>query len=140
LLQARLELAAGNHERALTGTRELIEESMRTGDAVRAVAARLLEAETLAAAGENVDTKAVGETLKRAADVLGGESWRLTARLAQLTRNTAWSLLAERQLEHLIQSSGERAPGVRRFAAKYRERISAGAESELQTPGGLPGA
>jgi tetratricopeptide (TPR) repeat protein len=131
LLQARLELAAGNHERALTGTRELIEESMRTGDAVRVVAARLLEAETLAAAGENVDTKAVGEMLKRAADVLGGESWRLTARLAQLTRNTAWSLLAERQLEHLIQSSGERAPGVRRFAAKYRERISAAAESGI---------
>jgi DNA-binding SARP family transcriptional activator len=131
LLQARLELAAGNHERALSGARELIEESIRTGDAVRAVAARLLEAEALAAAGEEVDTKAVGETLKRAADVLGGESWRLTARLAQLTRNTTWSLLAERQLEHLIQSSGERAQRVRSFSAKYRERISAAAAPEL---------
>jgi hypothetical protein len=124
LLQARLELAAGNHERALAGARELIEESTRTGDAVRVVAASLLEAEALAAAGATVDVKAVGDALKRAADVLGGESWRITARLAQLTQNTAWSLLADRQLEHLMQSSGERVAGVRRFAAAYRKRIS----------------
>jgi tetratricopeptide (TPR) repeat protein len=131
LLQARLELASGNHQRALTEARELIDESMRTGDAVRAVAARLLEAEALAGSGKPIDAKAVGDTLKRAADVLGGESWRLAAGLAQLTQNAGWSQLAERQLEHLVQASGERSAHVRRFAAAYRERISAGAQSEV---------
>jgi tetratricopeptide (TPR) repeat protein len=123
LLNARLELAAGRHDRALTAARELLEESTKSGDAVRAVAARLLEAEALAASGEAVDAKGVGDVLKRAADLLGGESWRLTARLAHLTNNTSWALLAERQLEHLVQSSGERAAGVRGFAEAYRERL-----------------
>ena len=135
MLQARLELASGNHQRALTEARELIDESTQSGDAVRAIAARLLEVEALAASGKTIDAKAVGDTLKRAADVLGGESWRLTARLAQLTQNAGWTLLAERQLEHLVTSSGERAPRVRSFAAAYRERIAAG----TLDPGGLPG-
>lgn len=131
LLQARLELAGGNHDRALSEARELIEESTRTGDAVRAIAARLLEAEAIAASGGTLDAKAVGDTLKRAGDLLGGESWRLAARLAQLTGNETWSVLADRQLEHLVQSSGERAAGVRSFAAAYQDRMSAGAQSDL---------
>jgi hypothetical protein len=124
LLQARLELAAGRTDRALQGARELIEESTRSGDAARTIAAKLLEAEVLAATGETVDVKAVGDVLKRAADVIGGESWCLTARLAHLTQNTAWALLADRQLEHLVQGSGERAAVARSFAAAYRERIT----------------
>jgi tetratricopeptide (TPR) repeat protein len=124
LLQARLELAAGRTDRALQGARELIEESTRSGDAARTIAAKLLEAEVLAATGETVDVKAVGDVLKRAADVIGGESWCLTARLAHLTQNTAWALLADRQLEHLVQGSGERAAVARSFAVAYRERIT----------------
>ncbi|MDQ6877788.1 MAG: hypothetical protein M3082_08835, partial [Candidatus Dormibacteraeota bacterium] len=124
LLQARLELAAGKFDRALTSARELLAESTRSGDAVRALAARLLEAEALAASGEAVDTKAIGDVLKRSADVLGGESWRLTARLAKLTRNTGWSVLAERQLEHLIQASGAHGTSVRTVADAYRERLA----------------
>jgi len=123
LLNARLELAAGRHDRALMAARELLEDSTKSGDAVRAVAAKLLEAEAVAASGEAVDVKAVGDILKRAADVLGGESWRLTARLAHLTSNTSWALLAERQLEHLVQSSAERGARVRAFAEAYRERL-----------------
>ena len=125
LLQARLELAAGRVERALAAARELLAESNRIGDTVRAVAARLLEAEALAVSGEAVDSKGVGETLKEASGVLGGESWRLTARLAQLTRNQAWAALAEKQLEQLIEASGSHADRVRAFADAYRERISA---------------
>jgi hypothetical protein len=99
-------------------------ESNRSGDAVRALAAALLEAEVLAASGGVVDSKAVGDLLKRSADVLGGEAWRLTARLAQLTQNRGWAMLAERQLEQLIQASGSHGDSVRTFAKAYRERIS----------------
>lgn len=123
LLQARLELAAGKFERAVAAARELLVESTRSGDAVRVCAASLLEAEALAAAGEAVDIKAVGDALKRSTEVLGGEGWRLTARLANLTRNAAWTALAERQLEELIKASGPHAEGVRRFARAYMERL-----------------
>jgi DNA-binding SARP family transcriptional activator len=127
LLQARLELAAGRVERALTGARDLLADSIRSGDAVRAAAAALLEAEALAASGADIDSSAVGEALKRSADVLGGESWRLTARLAQMTRNTSWAALARRQLADLIQASGSRAESVRAFANAYLERLSSSA-------------
>jgi hypothetical protein len=63
--------------------------------------------------------------LKRASDLLGGESWRLTARLAKLTQNAGWAVLAERQLEHLIEASGSHAEKVRTFADSYRERLLA---------------
>jgi DNA-binding SARP family transcriptional activator len=127
LLEARLELAGGKFERALALARELLAESLRSGDAVRALAARLLEAEVLAASGEVVDTKVVGDALKRAADVLAGESWRIAARLAKLTRNPAWSLLAEKQLEHLIQASGTHSASVRTMADAYREHVASSA-------------
>ena len=86
LLQARLELASGRAEKALAEARDLIADAIRSGDAVRALAARLLEAEALATSGASVDTKAIGEVLKKAGDVLGAEAWRLTARLAQRMR------------------------------------------------------
>jgi hypothetical protein len=124
LLQARLELAAGRIERALSAARELLADATKSGDAVRAIAARLLEAEALAASGAVVDSKEVGAALKRSAEVLGGESWRLTARLAQLTGNASWAALAERQLEHLIEASGSHAESVRTFADAFRERLT----------------
>jgi tetratricopeptide (TPR) repeat protein len=120
LLQGRLELAAGQIERALTVARDLIADSNRSGDAVRAVAARLLEAEVLATSGAGIDTKAIGELLKRAGEMLGAETWRITARLARLTGNAAWEALAERQLEHVIQGSGSHAAGLRAFAQSQR--------------------
>ena len=123
LLQARLELASGRLERAQTAARELLADSTRSGDAVRAVGARLLEAEAIAASGGSVDSTAVGEALKRAPDVLGGESWRLTARLAKLTRNAAWSALAKHQLERFIHTSGSHAESVRTAANAYREHL-----------------
>ena len=124
LLQARLELAAGKIERALAAARELRIESTRSGDAVRECAAGLLEAEAQAASGVAVDLNAVGDALKRATEVLGGESWRLTARLAQLTGNAAWAALAERQLDELIKASGDYGEGVRRSARVYMERLA----------------
>ena len=124
LLQARLELAAGRIERALSSARDLLADSTKSGDAVRAIAARLLEAEALAASGAVVDSKEVGDALKRSPDLLGGESWRLTARLAQLTGNASWAALAERQLEHLIEASGSHAESVRTFAGAFRERLT----------------
>jgi hypothetical protein len=124
LLQARLELAVGKFERALAAARELRVESSRSGDAVRECAASLLEAEAQAASGAAVDLEAVGDALKRSAEVLGGESWRLTARLAQLTGNAVWAALAERQLEQLIGASGLHGDGVRRSAKAYQERLA----------------
>jgi DNA-binding SARP family transcriptional activator len=123
LLQARLELAAGKIERAQTAARELLADSTRSGDAVRTLGARLVEAEAMALSGAVVDSTAVGEALKRGPDVLGGESWRLTARLAKLTRNAGWSALARQQLERLIQASGSHAAGVRTFGNAYLERL-----------------
>jgi tetratricopeptide (TPR) repeat protein len=120
LLQARLELASGNLERALAEARDLLAESGRSGDAVRAVSARLLEAEALAASGAGIDTKAVGEALKRAGEVLGAEAWRITERLARLTGNTGWEALAERQLEHVIHGSGSHAAALRAYAQRER--------------------
>ncbi|MEA2655959.1 MAG: hypothetical protein QOI23_1324, partial [Chloroflexota bacterium] len=120
LLQGRLELAAGQIERALVEARDLIADSNRSGDAVRAVAARLLEAEVLATSGAGIDVKAVGEVLKRAGEVLGAEAWRITARLARLTGNTGWAALAERQLEHVIQGSGAHASALRAFAQSQK--------------------
>jgi hypothetical protein len=76
----------------------------------------LLEAEALATSGAGIDTKGIGEVLKRAGDVLGAEAWRITAHLARLTGNTAWEALAERQLEHVIQGSGSHAAALRAFA------------------------
>ena len=123
LLLARLELAAGKIERALAAARELRVESTRSGDAVRECAASLLEAEAQAASGVAIDLT-IGDALTRSADLLGGESWRLTARLAQLTGNPALSALAERQLEDLIGASGPHAEGVRRSARAYMERLA----------------
>jgi DNA-binding SARP family transcriptional activator len=124
LLQARLELAAGKVERALKAARALQADANRSGDAVRALAARLLEAEAQAASGEVVDSKSIGDALLQSAEVLGGESWRLTSRLARLTQNKEWAALAERQLERLIEASGSRGDLVRRFADTYMERIA----------------
>jgi hypothetical protein len=124
LLQARLELAAGRTDRAVSAARDLVAESTRSGDAVRALAARLLEAEALAASGEVIDSKSVGEALRRSAELLGGESWRVTARLAHLIRNPGWEALAERQLEHLIQFSGSHGESIRAFADAYRKRLA----------------
>jgi hypothetical protein len=124
LLRGRLELAAGKFARALAVSRELLADSTRSGDVVNAVYARLLEAEALAASGAGVDTKAVDSMLKNAPDLLGGDAWRLTARLGQLTRNPGWVALAARQLERLVQASGAHADGVRRFAAVFRERMA----------------
>ena len=116
LLQARLELAAGRLERALADARDLLADSSRTGDAVRTIAARLLEAEAMAMSGAGIDSKAIGEVLKRAGEVLGAEAWRITARLARLTGNAGWQALAERQLEHVLQGSGAHASALRDFA------------------------
>jgi DNA-binding SARP family transcriptional activator len=124
LLQARLELAAGKIERAFAAARELRVESTRSGDAVRECAAGLLEAEAQAAAGVAVDLNAVGEALKRSTEVLGGETWRLTTRLAQLTGNAPWTALAELQLEELIRASGPHGEAVRRSAKAYMERLA----------------
>jgi tetratricopeptide (TPR) repeat protein len=124
LLQARLDLAAGRIERALVEARELLADSTRSGDAVRAIAAKLLETEALAESGAEIDSKVVGESLKRAADVLGGESWRIALRLAHLTGNKEWSALAERQLAHLLRSSGQHAEAVRESASAFRERVT----------------
>jgi tetratricopeptide (TPR) repeat protein len=116
LLQGRLELAAGNVERALADARGLIADSTRSGDAVRTVAARLLEAEAMAMSGVAIDTNAIGEVLKRAGDVLGADAWRISARLARLTGNAGWEALAERQLGHVLQGSGPHAAALRAFA------------------------
>ena len=116
LLQGRLELAGGQIERALAEARDLLADSNRSGDAVRAVAARLLEAEVLATSGAGIDTTGIGEVLKRAGDVLGAEAWRITAHLARLTGNVGWEALAERQLEHVIQGSGSHTAALRAFA------------------------
>jgi tetratricopeptide (TPR) repeat protein len=121
LLQARLELAAGRVEHALAEARDLMADSSRSGDAVRSVAARLLEAEALAMSGAGIDTQAIGEVLKRAGDVLGAEAWQITARLARLTGNAGWEALADRQLEHVIQGSGTHAMALRAFAQSRKE-------------------
>jgi tetratricopeptide (TPR) repeat protein len=123
LLHGRLELAAGKFGRALLDARELLAESTRSGDVVHAVAARLLEAEALAASGAAIDTKAVGAMLKSSTDVLGADTWRLTARFAELTGNAGWAVLADRQLEHLLKASGARAADVRKFAEAFKERL-----------------
>jgi hypothetical protein len=81
----------------------------------------LLEAEALATSGAAIDTKAIGEVLKRAGDILGAEAWRITARLARLTGNVGWEALAERQLEHVIQGSGPHAAALRAFAQAQKE-------------------
>jgi len=86
------------------------------------VAARLLEAEVLATSGAEIDTKGIGEVLKRAGDVLGAEAWRITARLARLTGNVVWEALAERQLEHAIQGSGSHGPALRAFAEAHKAK------------------
>jgi tetratricopeptide (TPR) repeat protein len=74
LLQARLELAAGRVERALAEARDLMADSSRSGDAVRSVAARLLEAEALAMSGAGIDAQAIGEVLKAGGGRAGGGS------------------------------------------------------------------
>jgi hypothetical protein len=123
LLHGRLELAAGKYGRALLAARELLADATRSGDVVHAVAARLLEAEALAASGAAIDTKAVSAMLKSSTEVLGAETWRLTARFAQLTGNPEWRALAKRQLGQLLQASGARANGVRKFADSFQERL-----------------
>lgn len=124
LLHGRLELAAGKFGRALLAARELLADSTRSGDVVHAVAARLLEAEALAASGAAIDTKAVGAMLKSSTDVLGADTWRLTARFAQLTGNVGSAVLAEQQLEQLVRASGTHAAEVRKFAQAFKERLA----------------
>jgi DNA-binding SARP family transcriptional activator len=124
LLQGRLELAAKRFDRALALSRELLADSTQSGDVVHAVYARLLEAEALAASGADIETRAVDSMLKNGSDLLGGDAWRLTARLAKLTGNSGWESLAARQLERLVQASGGRAAGVRTFAQGFQERLS----------------
>jgi tetratricopeptide (TPR) repeat protein len=123
LLQGRLELAAKRFDRALALSRELLADSTQSGDVVHGVYARLLEAEALAASGADIETRAVDSMLKNGSDVLGGDAWRLTARLAKLTGNSGWESLAARQLERLVQASGGHAAGVRSFAQGFKERL-----------------
>ncbi|HXN80315.1 MAG TPA: hypothetical protein VN869_05365, partial [Steroidobacteraceae bacterium] len=124
LLQGRLELAAGRFDRALAVSRDLLADSTQSGDVVHAIYARLLEAEVLAASGADIDTRAVDSMLKNGSDLLGGDAWRLTARLAKLTGNAGWESLAARQLERLVQASGGHAAGVRSFAQAFQERLA----------------
>jgi hypothetical protein len=124
LLQGRLELAAGRFDRALAVSRDLLADSTESGDVVHAVYARLLEAEALAASGADIDTRAVDSMLKNASDLLGGDAWRVTARLAKLTGNAGWESLAARQLERLVQASGGHAARVRSFAETFQERLA----------------
>ena len=124
LLQGRLELAAGRFDRALAVSRDLLADSTQSGDVVHAIYARLLEAEALAASGADIDTRAVDSMLKNGSDLLGGDAWRLTARLAKLTGNAGWESLAARQLERLVQASGGHAAGVRSFAQAFQERLA----------------
>ncbi|HEV2036759.1 MAG TPA: BTAD domain-containing putative transcriptional regulator [Candidatus Dormibacteraeota bacterium] len=123
LLHGRLELAGGSFGRAVVAARELLAEATRSGDVVHAVAARLLEAEALAASGAAIDTQAVGAMLKSSTEVLGADTWRLTARFAQLTGNTEWRALAKRQLDQLLSASGDHAGDVRKFAESFQERL-----------------
>ena len=123
LLHGRLELAAGRFGRALLAARELLADATRSGDVVHAVAARLLEAEALAASGAAIDTKAVGAMLKSSTEVLGADTWRLTARFAQLTGSAEWRALAKRQLDQLLRASGAHAGDVRAFADAFQERL-----------------
>jgi hypothetical protein len=119
-----LELAAGRFDRALAVARELLADSTQSGDVVHAVYARLLEAEALTASGSDIDTRAVDSMLKNGSDLLGGDAWRLTARLAKLTGNAGWASLAARQLERLIQASRGYESGVRSFAQEFQERLA----------------
>jgi tetratricopeptide (TPR) repeat protein len=123
LLQGRLELAAERFDRALALSRELLVDATQSGDVVHAVYAKLLEAEALAASGSDIDTRAVDSMLKNGSDLLGGDAWRLTARLAKLTGNSGWESLAARQLERLVQASGRHAAGVLSFAQGFQERL-----------------
>ena len=124
VLQGRLALAAGKVARALSIARELARESGQSGDMARNVAARLLEAEALAVSGASLDTRAIGDLLKSAAEVLGGEAWRLTARLAEASGNQVWSDLAKRQYNQLVRASGSDAAIVRRSGDAFMERIT----------------
>ncbi len=125
LLKGRLELAAGRTDDTLATARALLLESGKTGDEVTLLVARLLETQALVVAGESINTAFVGELLASAADVLGAQAWRLTAELAHLTGNADWVALSGRQLERVLQASGEHEDAARRFAEAFRSRLAA---------------
>ena len=110
LLTGRLAVAEEDWEEAQGAAADLAEESGRLGIARYLAAARILEAQARAGAGEALEAGGLAAVLESLPDLAGLEAWWLTAQAARAAGIDAWWDLAERRVQHLAATaSGARA-------------------------------
>jgi hypothetical protein len=125
LLTGRLAVAEEAWEDAQAAAADLADEAGRLGIARYLAAARILEAQARAGAGEPVDVDALASVLEDLPGLAGLEAWWLTAEAAAATGIAAWWDLAELRAAQLAESSGARSEGLRHFAGRRLERMRA---------------
>jgi tetratricopeptide (TPR) repeat protein len=126
LLAGRLALVEEHWEDGQAAAADLAEESGRLGIARYGAAARILDAQARAGAGDTIDVDGLAPLLESLPDLAGLEAWWLTAQAARATGIDAWWELAERRVARLAGEAGERGDGLRRYAAARLERMRTG--------------
>jgi hypothetical protein len=118
LLRARLDLALGATDAAVTGAERLAADAASVGTPRYEVQARLVAAVAGRQAGGPVDLDQVGRLLSRLPEVAGLEGWWITAGVARVFGVGAWADLAQDRIAALGRRAGGYAPALERLARR----------------------
>ncbi len=118
LLRARLDLAAGATEHALTAAENLAADAASLGMPRYEIQARLVAAVARAQLLGDADLDQVDLLLSRLGQVAGLEAWWITAEVARTFGVSAWRDLAERRVAALVKVAGTYAPTLERCARR----------------------
>ena len=118
LLRARLDLAKGATEQALSAAEHLAAEAASLGVPRYEVQARLVEAVARYEAMGGADLDQVDRLLSRLGQVAGLEGWWITAGVAHTFRVDAWGDLAQRRVGALSKVAGRHASALERWARR----------------------
>ena len=117
VITARLHLATGNADAALTAARATAEAAGARGDARYAVLGRLVAARAAARIGEGIDVDALDADLSGLHHVAGLEAWWMAADVAADTGSELAAVIARQSAMRLVLEAGEHAPQLRRQIA-----------------------
>jgi DNA-binding SARP family transcriptional activator len=118
LVRARLDLARGDADAALTGAESLAADAAALGAPRYHAQARLVAATAAHRAGGVVDLDEVGRLLMRLDDVAGLEAWWITGEVAAVFGVSAWEDLARRRVGKLRARAGGYTSALEREATR----------------------
>jgi tetratricopeptide (TPR) repeat protein len=118
LVRARLDLALGDAEAALTGAESLAADAAALGAPRYHVQARLVGATAAHRAGGVVDLDEVGRLLLRLDEVAGLEAWWITGEMAAAFGVDEWEDLARRRVGELRTRAGGYTGALEREATR----------------------